>query len=50
MKTGLREAIKFNGDLILFLDADITPQWFDNLVDVCINCGRRILFEAVLDR
>ena len=41
MKTGLREAIKSEADIILFLDADIknlTPEWIDNLVDGCTNC------------
>jgi glucosyl-3-phosphoglycerate synthase len=41
MKTGLREAMKSNVDIILFLDADIknlTPEWIDNLVDGCTNC------------
>jgi glycosyltransferase involved in cell wall biosynthesis len=41
MKTGLREAIKSNANIILFLDADIknlTPEWIDNLVDGCTNC------------
>ncbi|HEX9318009.1 MAG TPA: glycosyltransferase [Nitrososphaeraceae archaeon] len=41
MKTGLKEAIKLNSNIILFLDADITnltPDWVDNLVDGCTNC------------
>jgi glucosyl-3-phosphoglycerate synthase len=41
MKTGLKEAIKANAGIILFLDADIknlTPEWIDNLVDGCTNC------------
>jgi len=41
MKTGLRDAISINADIILFLDADITnltPEWIDRLVDGCTNC------------
>jgi hypothetical protein len=41
MKTGLREAISINADIILLLDADIknlTPEWIDSLVDGCTNC------------
>ena len=41
MKTGLKEAISSNADIILFLDADIknlTPDWIDKLVDGCTNC------------
>jgi glycosyltransferase involved in cell wall biosynthesis len=41
MKTGLKEAITDNADIILFLDADIknlTPEWVDKLVDGCNNC------------
>src|SRR5215510_7445190 len=39
MKTGLREAIRANADIILFLDADIknlTTEWIDKLVDGCV--------------
>ena len=41
MKKGINEAITYNANIILFLDADIknlTPDWVDKLVDGCINC------------
>lgn len=41
MKKGIREGIRSNSNILLFLDADIknlTPEWIDKLLDVCINC------------
>lgn len=41
MKQGINEAIRYNANIILFLDADIknlTPDWVDKLVDDCNNC------------
>ena len=41
MKNGINEAIRYDANIILFLDADIknlTPEWVDKLVDGCINC------------
>ena len=41
MKKGIEQAINYNVDMVLFLDADIknlTPDWVDKLVDGCINC------------
>jgi glycosyltransferase involved in cell wall biosynthesis len=41
MKKGIEEAISYNANIVLFLDADIknlTPEWVDKLVDGCINC------------
>ena len=41
MKNGINEAIRYDANIILFLDADIknlTPEWIDKLVDGCINC------------
>ena len=41
MKKGIREGIRSNSNILLFLDADIknlTPEWIDKLVDGCINC------------
>ncbi len=41
MKKGLKEAISYNANIVLFLDADIknlTPEWVDKLVEGCINC------------
>ena len=41
MKKGINEAIRYNANIVLFLDADIknlTPEWIDKLVDGCINC------------
>lgn len=41
MKKGIEEAINYNVNMVLFLDADIknlTPDWVDKLVDGCINC------------
>ena len=41
MKKGIKEAISFNANIVLFLDADIknlTTEWVDKLVEGCINC------------
>ena len=41
MKKGINEAIRYNANIVLFLDADIknlTPEWIDKLVDGCSNC------------
>ena len=41
MKKGISEAIRYNANIVLFLDADIknlTPEWVDKLVDGCSNC------------
>ena len=41
MKKGISEAIKYNANMVLFLDADIknlTPEWVDKLVEGCSNC------------
>lgn len=41
MKKGIKEAINYNANIVLFLDADIknlTTEWVDKLVEGCINC------------